>query len=103
MFTLAELEDVIPLVRSSVVPTPQYAWPLLKAQTGVEVVVKHENDTPVGAFKVRGGIFTSTGSSASGRRCEESSHARQPRSVAGIFWRTRRHCCDDRGAIPQLD
>jgi threonine dehydratase len=56
MFTLTELEDVIPLVRSSVPPTPQYAWPLLKAQTGVEVVVKHENHTPIGAFKVRGGI-----------------------------------------------
>jgi threonine dehydratase len=56
MFTLAEVENVIPLVRSSVLPTPQYAWPLLKAQTGVEVVVKHENHTPIGAFKVRGGL-----------------------------------------------
>jgi threonine dehydratase len=56
MFTLAELENVIPLVRASVSPTPQYAWPLLKAQTGVEIVVKHENHTPIGAFKVRGGI-----------------------------------------------
>src|SRR5215472_5370833 len=56
MFTLAELEDVIPLVRLSVPPTPQYSWPLLKAYTGVEVVVKHENHTPIGAFKVRGGI-----------------------------------------------
>ena len=56
MFTLAELENVIPLVRASVPPTPQYAWPLLKAYTGVEVVVKHENHTPIGAFKVRGGI-----------------------------------------------
>jgi len=56
MFTLTELEDVVPLVRASVPPTPQYAWPLLKAQTGVEVVVKHENHTPIGAFKVRGGI-----------------------------------------------
>ena len=56
MFTLAELENVIPLVRASVPPTPQYAWPLLKAHTGVEVVVKHENHTPIGAFKVRGGI-----------------------------------------------
>ena len=56
MFTLTELEDVIPLVRSSVPPTPQYAWPLLRALTGVEVVVKHENHTPIGAFKVRGGI-----------------------------------------------
>jgi len=56
MFTLAELEDVIPLVRASVAPTPQYTWPLLKAQTGVDVVVKHENHTPIGAFKVRGGL-----------------------------------------------
>ena len=56
MFTLTELENVIPLVRASVPPTPQYAWPLLKAHTGVEVVVKHENHTPIGAFKVRGGI-----------------------------------------------
>jgi threonine dehydratase len=56
MFTRAELESVIPLVHASVSPTPQYAWPLLKAQTGVDVVVKHENHTPIGAFKVRGGI-----------------------------------------------
>ncbi len=56
MFTLAELEAVIPLVRTGVPPTPQYAWPLLKALTGIEVVVKHENHTPIGAFKVRGGI-----------------------------------------------
>src|SRR5215472_15575572 len=56
MFTLAELEEVIPLVRASVPSTPQYAWPLLKVQTGVEVIVKHENHTPIGAFKARGGI-----------------------------------------------
>jgi threonine dehydratase len=56
MFTRAELEDVIPLVRRAVAPTPQYAWPLLKEETGVEVVVKHENHTPIGAFKVRGGV-----------------------------------------------
>ena len=56
MFTRAELEDVIPLVGECVPPTPQYAWPLLKTLTGVDVVVKHENHTPIGAFKVRGGI-----------------------------------------------
>ena len=37
-------------------PTPQYAWPLLAARTGCEVWVKHENHTPTGAFKVRGGL-----------------------------------------------
>jgi threonine dehydratase len=56
MFTLAELESVVPLVRASVPPTPQYAWPLLRARTGVDVFVKHENHTPIGAFKVRGGL-----------------------------------------------
>jgi threonine dehydratase len=56
MFTLAELESVMPIVRASVPPTPQYAWPLLQARTGVDVIVKHENHTPIGAFKVRGGL-----------------------------------------------
>ncbi len=56
MFSLAELEAVVPLVRAVVPPTPQFAWPLLKARFGADVVVKHENHTPIGAFKVRGGI-----------------------------------------------
>jgi threonine dehydratase len=56
MFTLAELEAVVPLVRASVLPTPQYMWPVLGERIGTEVVVKHENHTPIGAFKVRGGI-----------------------------------------------
>jgi len=37
-------------------PTPQYAWPLLRELVGAEVWVKHENHTPTGAFKVRGGL-----------------------------------------------
>ena len=37
-------------------PTPQYAWPLLRERLGVTVWVKHENHTPTGAFKVRGGL-----------------------------------------------
>ena len=56
MFTLAELEAVVPVVRAAIPPTPQFAWPLLRQRTGVDVVVKHENHTPTGAFKVRGGI-----------------------------------------------
>src|ERR1043166_175786 len=56
MFTLAELEAACAIVHAAMPPTPQFAWPLLKARTGVDVVVKHENHTPTGAFKVRGGI-----------------------------------------------
>jgi threonine dehydratase len=56
MFDLRDIESALPVVRTAVPATPQYAWPLLKAATGVEVVVKHENHTPIGAFKVRGGL-----------------------------------------------
>jgi len=56
MFTLSDLEAVIPTVRAHVPATPQYAWPLLRQRAGVEVVVKHENHAPTGAFKVRGGL-----------------------------------------------
>jgi len=56
MFTLAELEAALPIVHAAIPPTPQYAWPLLRRRTGLDVVVKHENHTPTGAFKVRGGV-----------------------------------------------
>ncbi|MBN9510984.1 MAG: threonine dehydratase [Alphaproteobacteria bacterium] len=56
MFTLAELEAASAVVRRAMPPTPQYAWPLLAAAAGCEVWVKHENHSPIGAFKVRGGL-----------------------------------------------
>jgi threonine dehydratase len=56
MFDLAQLEAAAETVHRVMPPTPQYAWPLLGLRTGAEVWVKHENHTPAGAFKVRGGI-----------------------------------------------
>jgi len=56
MFTKTELDCAIALVHRSMPPTPQYAWPLLRRRLGIDVIVKHENHTPTGAFKVRGGI-----------------------------------------------
>jgi threonine dehydratase len=56
MFDLAELERAHEVVRQAVAPTPAYAWPLLAERLGASVVVKHENHTPIGAFKVRGGL-----------------------------------------------
>ncbi|HEX7942043.1 MAG TPA: threonine dehydratase, partial [Gemmatimonadaceae bacterium] len=52
----AELTSATDVVYTALRPTPQYAWPLLSARLGAEVWVKHENHTPVGAFKVRGGL-----------------------------------------------
>ena len=57
MFTLADFEAAAGVVHAAMPPTPQYPWPLLAARTGCRVLVKHENHTPTGAFKVRGGIF----------------------------------------------
>lgn len=51
--TLAHAQQV---VYRSMSPTPQYAWPLLAEAISAEVWVKHENATPTGAFKVRGGL-----------------------------------------------
>ena len=56
MFTLSELEDAERIVHGCFPGTPQYAWPLLAARVGTEVWVKHENHTPTGAFKIRGGL-----------------------------------------------
>jgi threonine dehydratase len=56
LFSLAEVEAAVPIVRTAVPPTPQYAWPQLAALTGAQVVVKHESHTPIGAFKLRGGL-----------------------------------------------
>src|SRR4029077_8504665 len=56
LFTLDELEAAATVVAACVPATPAYAWPLLARRTGVEVVVKHENHTPTGSFKGRGGL-----------------------------------------------
>lgn len=55
-FGVDELNWATELVRRRVPPTPQYVWPLLAESVGAEVWVKHENHTPTGAFKIRGGL-----------------------------------------------
>ena len=57
MFDLAALEEAQRQVHAVFPATPQIAWPLLSARTGAETWVKHENHTPTGAFKVRGGLI----------------------------------------------
>ena len=53
----ADFEATAESVHAVMQPTPQYNWPLLSARAGAEVWVKHENHTPTGAFKVRGGVI----------------------------------------------
>jgi threonine dehydratase len=54
--SLADLREAATLVHAAFAATPQYRWPLLDARLGTRCWVKHENHTPVGAFKVRGGL-----------------------------------------------
>jgi threonine dehydratase len=52
----AELNAAAAIVYRSMSATPQYSWPLLNQALGCEAWLKHENHTPVGAFKLRGGL-----------------------------------------------
>ena len=54
--TLADIGAAARNVYAAMAPTAQYVWPLLAQRAGCEVWVKHENHTPIGAFKVRGGL-----------------------------------------------
>jgi threonine dehydratase len=54
--SLAQIREAQAVVYRHMPPTPQYTWPLLNQRTGTEVWVKHENHTPVGAFKLRGAL-----------------------------------------------
>ena len=99
-------------------PTAQYAWPLLARRTGCEVWVKHENHTPIGAFKVRGGLVYMDRAEARAarpqgrgqrhprqsrpehrRRRRQGRHRRHHRRAAGQFGgKERRHARLRRGA-----
>ncbi len=56
MVSLDEIEAAARHVYAAMAATPQYAWPLVARRAGREVWLKHENHTPTGAFKVRGGL-----------------------------------------------
>jgi threonine dehydratase len=52
----ADIDSAAAIVYRTMAPTPQFSWPLLNEALGTQTWVKHENHTPTGAFKVRGGL-----------------------------------------------
>ena len=56
MGQLGEIAAAAELIYRHFGPTPTYCWPLICERAGTEVWVKHENHTPIGAFKARGGL-----------------------------------------------
>ena len=55
--TLARIREAQDILYHHMPPTPQYSWPLVNQRLGAEVWIKHENHTPVGAFKIRGALI----------------------------------------------
>src|SRR5580704_13035987 len=58
--TLKDIEAAQSIVYSAMPPTPQYSWPLLNQRLGRQAFIKHENHSPVGAFKLRGSLVYAT-------------------------------------------
>ena len=54
--SLAEINEAQAVVYRHMPPTPQYSWPLINERLAAEAWIKHENQTPVGAFKLRGAL-----------------------------------------------
>ena len=75
--SLDDLQAAAAVVYRHMPPTPQYNWPLVDRAAGTQVWVKHENHTPVGAFKIRGGL------------CYMDALKRHDPSVRGVVGATR--------------
>jgi threonine dehydratase len=54
--SLAKVEEAQKIVYEHMRPTPLIHYPLLSQEMGLQAYIKHENHTPIGAFKIRGGL-----------------------------------------------
>ena len=83
--TIEEIREAQRLVYAVMPPTPQIVWPLLCQRLGVEVWVKHENHTPIGAFKARTAVVYAAELFRRSKQYQRlgHSHSRQSRPVGG--------------------
>ena len=89
--TLHDIEDSAQVVYREFAATPQYAWPLLADKLGTRCWVKHENHTPVGAFKIRGGLTYFDQLAKSGSLPQEVISATRGNHGQSIGWAARTH------------
>jgi len=90
-YSADEIEAAQRIVYAAMPPTPQYAWPLLHDRLGTEVWVKHENHTPLGAFKVRGGLVYLHGLTQRDPTCRGVISATRGNHGQSIAFAARRH------------
>jgi threonine dehydratase len=87
----AEIEDAARIVHAAMPPTPQYVWPQLCETLRAEVWLKHENHTPVGAFKIRGGLVYFDGLRRREPGCRGVVSATRGNHGQSIAFAARRH------------
>jgi threonine dehydratase len=100
-FRTDELEAAQRTVYAAMPPTPQYAWPLLRQRLGTEVWVKHENHTPLGAFKVRGGLVYLQGLAEREPACRGVISATRGNHGQSIAFAAKRHGLSATIVVPQ--
>ena len=100
-FSSDEIEASRRIVYAAMPPTPQYAWPLLRERLGCEVWVKHENHTPLGAFKVRGGLVYLQGLVQREPACRGVISATRGNHGQSIAFAARRHGLAATIVVPQ--
>jgi threonine dehydratase len=89
--TLHDIEDAAQVVYREFAATPQYAWGLLGQKLGATCWLKHENHTPVGAFKIRGGLTYFDQLAKSGSLPHEVISATRGNHGQSIGWAARAH------------
>ena len=99
--TLADIEAAAAVVYRDFAPTPQYRWPLLSERLGADCWVKHENHTPVGAFKIRGGLALFDALRERGEQPREVVSATRGNHGQSIAWAARAHGVRCRIVVPR--
>lgn len=88
---LAAIEDAAAVVYRAFGPTPQYRWATLSERLGTECWLKHENHTPVGAFKIRGGLTYFDALARRGALPREVICATRGNHGQSVAWAARAH------------
>lgn len=89
--TLACIEKAATTVYRSFAATPQYPWATLSARLGATCWLKHENHSPVGAFKIRGGLTYFDHLARSGALPREVISATRGNHGQSVAWAARAH------------
>ena len=89
--SLADIEAAATVVYRDFPPTPQYRWGLLSERLDTECWLKHENHTPVGAFKIRGGLTYFDQLARRGPLPREVISATRGNHGQSMGWAARRH------------